>query len=246
MPHNEEWPVNDYGVKLGFVMQINIADLPGEIRERLGGKGLVAMFYDVDADWNPHYEGPEDHETAAVFRRYDTSADGGIRLGRKLEGNPQRIASWRAALDYPDFADFSVGAEMDVAVQKFIVDYNFHPSDSHYRRRGKPASDDAVMSFMKSAEKIWGAEACDAETAANATDRYCATGDKLAGWPAWDGGRRWPENEGRRMALFYQFDLMDPVWTGFSFWRGDERGHLFFDEQDLNVFRLTWDRGNEY
>lgn len=246
MPHEAEWPVNADGVQLGFVMQINIASLPREMRERLGGQGIVAMFYDVDAEWDPYYEGPEDHESAAVFRRYDTSTEGGIRQGRHLEGKPQRIASWRAARDYPDFADLSVGGDIGVDVQKFIIDYNFDPGDACYRRRGQPASDDAVASFMKRAEKIWGADACDAETAANATDRFCAAGDKLAGWPAWDGGRRWPENEGRRLTLFYQFDLMDPVWTGFSFWRGDERGHVFFDEGDANVFRLAWDRGNEY
>jgi hypothetical protein len=99
---------------------------------------------------------------------------------------------------------------------------------------------------MRRAENMWGAGACDAETSANVLDMFCAAGDKLAGWPAWDGGRRWPENEGRRLALFYQIDVMDPLWKGFAFWRGDECGHIFFDEADTSVFRLAWDRGNEY
>jgi hypothetical protein len=246
MPTHAEWPKNDWGIPLAFVMQINIADLPSAMRSRLGNEGLVAMFYDVDAEWDPDYSQPEDYEVNAVFKRYDTTLEGDIRKGRKLEGKLQRIASWRAASDYPDLEDVTAGAMVEVGVQKFLIDTGFEPGDSGYRRRGTPPTENDVPNYMRHAEKFWGAGACGAETAADCIDMFCAAGDKLGGWPAWDGGRRWPENQGVKMALFYQIDLMDPIWEGFSFWRGDERAHVFFDEMDPNVFRLTWDRGNGY
>jgi hypothetical protein len=246
MPTGAEWPVNQDGNQLGFVMQINVADLPSAMRSKLGSQGIIALFYDVDADWNPNYDGPEDHETAAVFLRFDTSMEGAVRQGRSLDGRVNRIAFWRAATDYPDFEDICESGGVDVRVQKFLIDNNFDLGNSHYRRREQQAQAGAVLGFVRECEQIWGANACDFETAAEVTDMFCAAGDKLGGWPAWDAGRRWPENNGKRMALFYQFDLMDPLWEGFSFWRGDERGHIFFDETDMNVFKLSWDRGNRY
>lgn len=246
MPLDAEWPENEDGDQLGFVMQINIADLPTAMRNRLGGDGIVAMFYDVDIDWDPCYDGPEDYETAAVFLRFDPNLEGGVREGRKLEGKAQAITSWRAGTDYPDHEDLLAGNEIDVGVQKFLIDTGYEIGESRYRLRGEPAGTDSVGDFMRSAENMWGAGACDAETSANVLDMFCGAGDKLAGWPAWDGGRRWLEHEGRRMALFYQIDVMDRPWEGFAFWRGDERAHIFFDEADTSVFRLAWDRGNEY
>ncbi|MCV9964717.1 YwqG family protein [Pararhizobium sp. BT-229] len=246
MPHDAVWPVNEQGVPLAFVMQINIADLPSAMRSRLGNEGMVAMFYDVDVEWDPDYTQPEDYEIAAVFHRYDTALDGDIRKGRKLEGKLQRIASWRAATDYPDLEDVTAGSEIGIEVQKFMIDTGFEPGDTGYRRRGMPPAEDDVPNYIRRAEDLWGADACDAEAAADCIDMFCAAGDKLGGWPAWDGGRRWPENEGRKMALFYQIDVMDPIWEGFAFWRGDERAHIFFDEKDTHVFRLAWDRGNGY
>ncbi|MBY3155575.1 DUF1963 domain-containing protein [Rhizobium laguerreae] len=245
MPSDAHWPVNGDGDQLGFVMQINIADLPTAMRNRLGGGGIVSMFYDVDAELSPAYEGPEDHETAAVFRRFDANLPGGLRRGRKLPGKVQAIASWRAAKDYPDQPDLCEGGDLEIGVQKFLVDTGFEIGESRYRRRGEPTEEASVIAYMRAAENFWGAGACDAETAANALDMFCAAGDKLAGWPAWDGVRRWPENEGRRMAFFYQIDVMDPLWEGFAFWRGDERGHVFFDEADATVFRLAWARGTD-
>ncbi len=246
MPKDAVWPVNYEGVPLAFVMQINIADLPSAMRNRLGNTGLVAMFYDVDTEWDPDYNQPEDYEAAAVFQRYDTSLEGDIRKGRKLNGKLQRIASWRAANDYPDLEDVTASSDVDVAIQKFLIETGFEPGYTGYRRRGTPSAESDVPNFIRQAEARWGADACDAETAADCIDMFCAAGDKLGGWPAWDGGRRWPENEGRKMALFYQIDIMDPIWEGFAFWRGDERAHVFFDEADTNVFRLAWDRGNGY
>ncbi|MDW9481249.1 DUF1963 domain-containing protein [Sinorhizobium meliloti] len=246
MPTDAVWPVNDQDVPLAFVMQFNIADLPIAMRGRLGNAGIVAMFYDVDAEWDPDYTRPGDYEAAAVFQRYDAAVDGDIRKGRKLEGKLQRIASWRAANDYPDIEDVPAGSEVDVGIQKFLIETGFEPSDTGYRRRGTPPDESAVSNFIRHAEDLWGADACDAETAADCIDMYCAAGDKLGGWPAWDNGRRWPENEGRKMALFYQIDVLDPIWQGFAFWRGDERAHIFFDETDTNVFGLAWDRGNGY
>lgn len=246
MPLDAQWPENEEGDQLGFVMQINIADLPTAMRKRLGGEGIVAMFYDVDMDWDPFYEGPEDYETTAVFLRFDTNIEGSVREGRKLDGKLQTIASWRAGKDYPDHEDLRAGGDMDVGIQKFLIGTGFEIGECSYRLRGEPARADSVGNFMQSAENMWGAGTCDAETSANVLDMFCASGDKLAGWPAWDGGRRWPENEGRRLALFYQIDVMDPLWEGFAFWRGDERAHIFFDEADTSVFRLAWDRGNGF
>ena len=245
MPADTEWPTNEDGRPLTFIMQIDIASLPGSMRDRVGDAGLIAMFYDMEADWNPDYEGLEAYETDARLIRYDTSLEGALRDGPGTDRPIQRVVSWRAVGDYPSMLDVVEGTEVSVSIQKFLLENALSIGGGSYRRHVQGAVPDAVSVFVKQAEAIWGADACDFETAGEAVDLFCGDGDKLGGWPSWDAGRRWPLFDGRRLEHFIQLDLMDPHWGDFAFWRGDERAHVFFDPQDTSVFRLTWDRGNE-
>ena len=243
MPTGAAWPVNNIGEPLAFVMQLNIGELPGPMRKRLGGSGLLSMFYDTSADFDPHYDTTGDYETNAVFEVFDVGLEGGCRGGPLCLEEPKAITGWRAGRDHPSSEDLLEEGLLPAAIGRFMAERGFG-TGSTGRKLGEQPGHGEINRLVAEAEDIWGADSCDAETAGLAVDTYCAAGDKLGGWPSWDYGRMWPEFHGKRMAHFLQIDLMDDHWKGFAFWRGDERGHVFFSEDGPKVFRLRWDRGN--
>lgn len=245
MPNSEKWPTNANGIPLSFVLQINIEKLPGLMRERLGGTGVVAMFYDVDSEWNPQYTDEEPYERDAVLVLYDTNAEGSIRKGRTLEKEPQKVVSWRAVGDYPDTDDLMTEEFLPSRIAEFLKETRLDIGGCLSRKHGSPTPPETVRRFIDRTEELWGAGCCDFETAGTAVDMFCGSGDKLGGWPSWDDEIRWPLHDGRKMEHFLQLDLMDAHWQGFAFWRGDERGRIFFDPAKPDVFKFTWDRGNQ-
>nr|WP_250807283.1 DUF1963 domain-containing protein [Neorhizobium tomejilense] len=243
MPDGETWPVNEAGVPLSFVMQVEIEALPTAARRYFGFEdiGIVALFYDLEADWNPDYEGSEDFERNAAVLFFDTTLPGGLRNGTAARDQGRQIASWRTVDDYPAIEDAVESAILPVNVQKMLIETGLRIGGTHYRNHGDVTSADDVRAFIRDCERIWGGDSCDAETAAEALDLFCGSGNKLGGWPSWDGGRRWPTSNGGRLGQFFQLDMMDADWNGFSFWRGDERGRIFINPTEKCELRLSWD-----
>lgn len=46
---NDSWPINNIGVYLTFVYQLDIATLPELYKNKLGGKGVLQFFYDMSS-----------------------------------------------------------------------------------------------------------------------------------------------------------------------------------------------------
>lgn len=89
---NEEWPLID-GNPAIFVIQLNIATLPKEMSEKLGGKGLLQFFYETNA-----------YDTSIV-RIVDTTKPGKVLVQPKVQGykipKEKIIIDWKEYMDYP-------------------------------------------------------------------------------------------------------------------------------------------------
>ncbi len=169
MPNSEKWPTNANGIPLSFVLQINIEKLPGLMRERLGGTGVVAMFYDVDSEWNPQYTDEEPYERDAVLVLYDTNAEGSIRKGRTLEKEPQKVVSWRAVGDYPDTDDLMTEEFLPSRIAEFLKETRLDIGGCLSRKHGSPTPPETVRRFIDRTEELWGAGCCDFETIAGSS-----------------------------------------------------------------------------
>jgi hypothetical protein len=243
LPRGYGWPVNDAGEKLSFVMQINTAELPTAARRATGlpDEGMVSLFYDLSADWEPDYGNSEDSEANATVLLLDAGVDGETVDGPLAGDRGRHIVWWRAVADYPSIGDAVESVLLPVGVQKLLMETGVSMGGTTYRYHGDVTTADDVNTFIRSCEKVWGANACDTETAAEALDLFCGSGNKLGGWPDWDGARRWPTRGGERLAHLLQLDMMSDDWNGFSFWRGDERGRMFIDPRDASGLSLAWD-----
>jgi hypothetical protein len=91
---NEDWPVIS-GNPAIFVLQLNIATLPKEMSEQLGGKGLIQFFY-------------EDYESSLV-RIVDTTKPGKVLVQPKVQDykipKEKIIVDWKEYIDYPHSED---------------------------------------------------------------------------------------------------------------------------------------------
>lgn len=94
----EDWPLIDNEPAL-FVLQLNIASLPKEMANKLGGKGLLQFFY------HPNGEYPDE----SYVRIVDTHKKGKTLPQPKIVDyvipNEKVITGWKEVEDYPHVED---------------------------------------------------------------------------------------------------------------------------------------------
>jgi hypothetical protein len=130
MAEGEAWP-QALGADAVFVLQLDVASLPGDMPALLGGTGLVQFFYQENGDW------PEDDGTDADDLGYMTKL-AHVRLvqpegrdGHPVElavsrdpdqSVPRLVVGWKPVDDMPrDVGDEPCSVDLDAIAEEFDV-----------------------------------------------------------------------------------------------------------------------------
>jgi hypothetical protein len=201
---------------LRLVLQLDLGDLPGELGGRFG-TGLIQLFYCTRGEcegyggWEPF---ADDLSRVRVVRPSGPSLK--TSVPREMSHFPaKRIVGWERFLDLPD------PDEHEELGLKYVYDHKAGTVKLECKELGLVF--DNIRDHML------------AENIANSE-----LGDKLAGWPAWIQGRRYPDCPrcGRRMAHVFQVDSEDHV----PFVFGDSGcGHLTQCPEHREVVAFGWE-----
>lgn len=245
MPDGEAWPVDADGKPMSFMLQVNLAEMPPQMRARFGRQGILSVFRD---DPDIFAEGDTALGEGIEIRRYDAALEGTVRDAGLAAPLAVRVVGWRPADDYPRICDFVEATDVPARIRDaaaWMDERDGAPGGHTVRWRGQPPHADDIEGFSDTARHLWGDGHATAMQAAEAVDMYCAAGDKLGGWPNWTDGPQWPDLDGRRMALFMQLDLADPVYEGAGR-RDGARGQIFFDPDAPEAVAFVWNtQGHE-
>jgi len=118
------WPVcPNCEQPMQLFAQINLADVPEPERERLGGEGLLQLFYCTSYDplCEVDCEAFFPFADSVVARRLPTPADGDTPAEGAGPADPfpaRRIAAWEAVTDYPNIEELQWEMGIDVSDQE--------------------------------------------------------------------------------------------------------------------------------
>jgi uncharacterized protein YwqG len=218
LPAGEEWPEIN-GVKLTFILQLDVASLPEPHKSALGSEGLVQLFYDIT--------GENEWDESAFIRRVLTNgqpssckADPTLEEGVEgpsdtqadaftddtAEWKPKLIKDWKADVDYPRYEHLEDLTDIDL-------------------------------------EEIFDRKEVDASEKLD----NCLQGDKLGGWPFWTQGVEYQEDKaGQQMTYVFQLDA-GCFFDGRKFpahapslFAGDGTGHISVSPTDPNELKFWW------
>lgn len=104
LPEAFEWPQHE-GKPLGFLLQINLADVTGGAEFGLPSEGLLSFFYDL-------YDCPSDPEIGGAFRVHYFPAEMAL-AATSTSGNDQQLTEarilFREGLSLPYFGSTALG-----------------------------------------------------------------------------------------------------------------------------------------
>lgn len=208
---DETWPTcGDCGLPLAFFLQLDLTNLPSKL-DRSFGAGVLQLFYctECDGGWEPFAAS----QLVRVLPR--------VALGLAAEPPGEvEVFPAQAITSWEEFIDLPAPPEHDSL--GLLYDYDF---DAKITRVDCPEFGISVEGSTD--DDI-------AEEVATA-----ATGDKLAGWPAWIQGVEYPSCPkcARQMRLVFQVDSNDHL----PFMFGDVgTGHITQCPEHPEVVAFGW------
>lgn len=222
MPDDMEWPKDTAGAPMNFVLQIDVAALPGDQAAKFGGNGLLLFFH------GEAYPSGDDNRAMSHVTVADTTKAGAVRAapeGVSRSSRPLDIVDWR---EVPDDPDYWSAIFMDGFDEKLDGLLHGYMSDTigHFRTpEGREISErTAVEQGIVCRHQTW----------------QC---DKVGGWPSWEQGEATPKDaEGEPMEYLLQVghegivladDLGDIDWPTWG------RGHVFVSRK-TGEFAYVW------
>jgi len=224
LPDDMSWPTQDDKPGV-FVLQLDIATLPGDWKSKLGGSGLL-LFFKHDDDFDETF-GERGSSTLIV----DSSLPGSIRPspGDFPEDDPLAIVDWCQVVDHP----------FDQSLDE-LEGY-----DADWFEDANERADSTIL-YRKEAKVVLNPN----HRLARFHTYYC---DKLGGWPAWEQGEATPnDTHGAKMECFFQIGYegilliaskrgkLTAMDTDNINWPTTGRGQIF-RSFTANEFKYIWD-----
>lgn len=226
MPKDMEWPT--YGaeaIPMTFVLQLNVATLPDEVRTRLGNEGLLLFFHVGNEGDYPMDD--DDNRSMSTVCVVSLTEEGECRAapeGVKVS-TPFLIDGWKEVADYPSYEDASL---LDGYTECEI------------------SSPEVLLEFIGKGENLRNVSEREILDTPNhpLAPLHCIAADKLGGWPAWEQGNETP-NAPSGVPMEY---VMQVGYEGFKLptetetsvaWPTWGRGHIFRSPED-GSFVYVW------
>lgn len=228
IPEGTPWP-EAKGQTLRQVAQFDVASLPVEAAELLGGKGLFQFFVGADYD---------EHNGAWLARVVDPTAPGSWQAGPEDAEAPRAvITGWERRIEAPHSQDLVEGPTALVGrrIPEAMLDaLDFLGPDTCGQPRLPPEK-------VAEAAILHGADPALAERVAAAAGHH--DGNKLLGWPTWAQGPEWQGAPRKPMRFLFQFELGEPfsgMGLATDVLASDGHAQVFVSEDGKRRFGFAW------